>query len=168
MSLTPRPPSASSVVSADSPGRSASSVVSADSAGRSASSVTGIPRQLSSSVRALAAAMEPADPRSVFAVLEPLRLAFADHRAATEGAAGLYAGVVQDAPRLAHAVDGLVAEHHCIDAAMTRLAAIVATGEPPVQAVRDGAREVLDELVRHGQRDADLVYDAYTTDIGGE
>ena len=28
--------------------------------------------------------------------------------------------------------------------------------------------EVLDELARHRQHDADLVYEAYATDIGGE
>jgi hypothetical protein len=127
-----------------------------------------VPLQLSTSVRALARAMEPTDPRSVAALLEPLRVAFADHRAATEGEAGLYADVVQDAPRLAHTVDGLVAEHACIDAAMARLAAIASAFEPPVQLVRDRTREVVDDLIRHGQRDADLVYDAYTTDIGGE
>jgi hypothetical protein len=27
---------------------------------------------------------------------------------------------------------------------------------------------VLDELVRHGQRDSDLVHEAYAIDIGGE
>src|SRR4051812_34358247 len=57
----------------------------ADSAGAST------PLQLSSSVRALAAAMEPVDPPSVLAVLPSLRVAFADHRAATEGTTGLYA-----------------------------------------------------------------------------
>jgi hypothetical protein len=28
--------------------------------------------------------------------------------------------------------------------------------------------EVLDGLAQHRQRDSDLVYEAYTTDIGGE
>src|SRR5690349_19542913 len=39
--------------------------------------------------------------------LDPLRKAFADYRSATEGTDGLYAQVVNEAPRLAHAVDGL-------------------------------------------------------------
>jgi hemerythrin HHE cation binding domain-containing protein len=122
---------------------------------------------LGSTVHAFAAQVGAADPTAVRAVLEPLRVAFAQHRAETEGAAGIYADVVQDAPRLARAVDGLVAEHECIDAAMERLALFVIDGAED-EAVRDQANEVLDTLLRHGRRDAELVHEAYVTDIGGE
>jgi len=45
----------------------------------------------------------------------------------------------------------------------------IATGhESTVEAVRSGAQAVLDDLIRHGQRAADLVHDAYSIDIGGE
>jgi hypothetical protein len=99
-------------------------------------------------------------------LLEPVRLAFAEHRAATEGSAGLYAEVVHDAPRLANAVSGLVAEHHSLDAAMAGLAA--ATEGADAESVRQQAVEILADLGRHRQHDANLVYEAYTTDIGGE
>jgi hypothetical protein len=122
---------------------------------------------LGSSVHAFAAQVSTADATAVRAVLEPLRIAFAQHRAETEGATGIYADVVQDAPRLARTVDGLVAEHECIDAAMARLALIVIDGAED-DAVRDQANEVLDTLLRHGRRDTQLVHDAYVTDIGGE
>jgi hypothetical protein len=129
-------------------------------------------------VNAFAAQVPVADPTAVRAVLEPLREAFRQHRAATEGASGIYADVVQDAPRLARTVDGLVAEHECIDAAMARLATIAAGADglsatsPAAAAHTDAlqvqAREVLDTLLRHGRHDADLVHEAYVTDIGGE
>jgi hypothetical protein len=101
-------------------------------------------------------------------LLEPMREAFAQHRAATEGEEGLYADVVQDAPRLARTVDGLVAEHHTLELAMARLASITDEVSADADAVRRGARQVLDGLTRHREHDADLVYEAYGTDIGGE
>jgi len=118
-------------------------------------------------VHAFAAQVPGADPSAVRAVLEPLREAFAEHRAATEGDDGIYADVVQDAPRLARTVDGLVAEHDCIDAAMARLA-LIASADAQSDALRDQAREVLDTLLRHGRHDTRLVHEAYVTDIGGE
>ena len=122
---------------------------------------------LGSTVHAFAAQVRTADPIAVRAVLAPLREAFARHREATEGAAGIYADVVQDAPRLARTVDGLVAEHECIDAAMARLA-IIATDDAEAEELRDQANQVLDTLLRHGRHDARLVHEAYVTDIGGE
>ena len=101
-------------------------------------------------------------------LLAPLREAFAEHRAVTEGDRGLYADVVHDAPRLARAVSGLVAEHHTLDTAMARLASIADEVSADAEALRLGAMEVLDDLARHRQNDADLVYEAYATDIGGE
>ena len=118
-------------------------------------------------VHAFAAQVPRADPSAVRAVLEPLREAFAEHRAATEGDDGIYADVVQDAPRLARTVDGLVAEHECIDAAMARLA-LIASADAQSDALRDQAREVLDTLLRHDRHDTWLVLEAYVTDIGGE
>jgi len=135
---------------------------------------SGIP--LGDSVRALALSlMNPASSASerswrvqLRGLLDPVRKAFAEHRAATEGAHGLYAEVVHDAPRLAHTVDGLVAEHHALDTAMAKLAHWTDEVSADAEAIRRGALEVLGELSRHRQHDADLVYEAYTTDIGGE
>jgi hypothetical protein len=101
-------------------------------------------------------------------LLEPMREAFAQHRAATEGEEGIYADMVQDAPRLARTVDGLVAEHQTLELAMARLASIAEEVSADSDAIRRGARQVLDGLTRHRQHDADLVYEAYSTDIGGE
>jgi hypothetical protein len=111
---------------------------------------------------------EPSWRARVAGLLNPLRAAFAAHRAATEGATGLYAEVVQDAPRLARTVDGLVEEHATLDGAMARLARIASSVESDAEALRHEAMVILAALAQHRQRDSDLVYDAYTTDIGGE
>ncbi|MGE5827253.1 MAG: hemerythrin domain-containing protein [Micromonosporaceae bacterium] len=102
------------------------------------------------------------------ALLAPVREAFAAHRAATEGSTGIYAEMVLDAPRLARTVDGLVAEHDAIDAAMDTLAHWIEEVSGDIEALRRRALAVLDEIARHGQHDADLVHAAYTTDLGGE
>jgi hypothetical protein len=43
----------------------------------------------------------------------------------------------------------------------------VAVDSAEPQALRDGLTDLLAELVRHRQRGADLVYEAYSVDIGG-
>ena len=101
-------------------------------------------------------------------ILDPLREAFAQHRMATEGDHGLYAGVVFDAPRLARTVDDLVAEHDLLDLAMTRLSQAMEEVNQDAETLLRGALAVLDDLNRHRQSDADLVLEAYITDIGGE
>jgi hypothetical protein len=119
--------------------------------------------------RSLVGPAEPDSwPEHVRAMLRPLQEAFAAHRAATEGDHGLYAEVVLEAPRLANAVDGLVAEHYQIGSAMERLAAVASEVSADADLLRREAMEVLDGLAQHRQRDSDLVYEAYATDIGGE
>ena len=77
-------------------------------------------------------------------LLGPVREAFAQHRLATEGDLGLYAEVVHDAPRLAHTVDGLVAEHRALDSAMDTARPLGRRVEPgrrdPAKARARGAR----------------------------
>jgi hypothetical protein len=104
----------------------------------------------------------------VTSLLEPLRAAFAEHRSVTEGDRGIYANVVYDAPRLANTVDCLVAEHSELDSAMASLARAAARADLDAAVLRARALKVLDDLHRHRQHDANLVYEAYTTDIGGE
>jgi len=101
-------------------------------------------------------------------LLDPLREAFAAHRAVTEGDEGVYAEMVHHAPRLARTVDGLVAEHHAIDSAMATLAHWADEVSADAEILRRRAMDVLNELTLHRQHDSDLVYEAYATDIGGE
>jgi hypothetical protein len=100
--------------------------------------------------------------------LNALRDQLTEHVVATEGPDGLYAELLEHAPRLSRPVAGLVADHGAllvhVDALRHRLRG------PGHQAgsVRESARELLAALARHRQRGADLLYEAYATDIGGE
>ncbi len=98
--------------------------------------------------------------------IRSLRATFTEHVDATEGADGLYAEMLETAPRLAHAVDVLTREHAAISVALQALAARVRDADP--EDMRGWASDLLRELSRHRQRGADLVYEAYATDIGGE
>ncbi len=116
--------------------------------------------------RALAVpAADPAWRPRVNRQLDRLRDAFADHVTLTEGVGGLYAGLLGDAPRLANAVHVLVDEHQAIGGTLGTF-----IDEPDIdpERLRAWAGTVLHDLSRHRQRGADLIYEAYITDIGGE
>jgi hypothetical protein len=100
--------------------------------------------------------------------LHNLRGAFAEHIVVTEGPEGLYAELLDHAPRLARAVQVLVREHAALVTAMSSLQQKVDQTENRVEDVRTWASDLLRELSRHRQRGADVVYEAYGTDIGGE
>ncbi|MGH3714601.1 MAG: hypothetical protein ACRDT4_14245 [Micromonosporaceae bacterium] len=118
-----------------------------------------------------AIAAPSADPdwrRHVGMRLVQLREAFAEHIAVTEGDDGLYAELLIAAPRLAHAVGRLMREHAMIAKALGRLAERMTDPHIAVGQLRSWNSDLLRELSRHRQRGADLVYEAYATDIGGE
>jgi hypothetical protein len=119
--------------------------------------------------RALAApAGDPGWWARVSTRLHALRGEFAEHIVVTEGADGLYAELLDHSPRLARAVRVLVREHAAVAAAMAALQRRVDQSGPTVEELRTWASDLLRELSRHRQRGADLVYEAYETDIGGE
>ncbi|WP_194919916.1 hypothetical protein [Catenulispora rubra] len=89
----------------------------------------------------------------------PLSAAIAEHLAATEGQHGLYAEIVAADPRLTFAVETLIREHAELRRAMHR--AIAGMSEKQLA-------ELTRRLDRHCQRGNDLVYEAYSVDIGGE
>lgn len=105
----------------------------------------------------------------VHAAVARLAVEFALHVEVTEGPDGLHQAILAGDLRLANAVAALTAEH----AVMAEgIAALVAFTEPPVTPndvteVRDRGTALLARLARHRQRGADLVYEAYQTDIGG-
>lgn len=117
----------------------------------------------------VALAVPAGDPRwreRVAERLHALRDAFGEHVIVTEGSAGLYAELLEYAPRLARDVDVLIREHAAILAAVDALAGRLPTRD--VERLRGWSSDLLRELARHRQRGADLVYEAYATDIGGE
>jgi hypothetical protein len=94
---------------------------------------------------------------------------FVEHIEVTEGPDGLHQAILTGAVRLANAVNALAAEHAVI---ADEIATLVRQTEPPVAATdvdptRERAMSLLGSLVRHRQRGADLIYEAYDTDIGG-
>jgi hypothetical protein len=107
---------------------------------------------------------------SVQVSLVELSADFGEHIGITEGTGGLYVGVLETAPRLASAVEGLTREHVQIKGLVEQL--LTCLSDPAVKDDVDGARvqgtTLLSKLSRHRQRGADLVYEAYQTDIGGE
>lgn len=118
-----------------------------------------------------AIAVPSADPdwrRRVSLRLERLREAFAEHVSVTEGATGLYAELLVAAPRLARTVGVLVREHSMITRTLDALTERLVEVPVDAERFRNWASDLLRELSRHRQRGADLVYEAYATDIGGE
>lgn len=100
--------------------------------------------------------------------LARLRDQLTEHVVITEGPDGLYAALLADAPRLSRQVSALVADHDRLLARIDALAHRALRPDYPIGAVRDGAGQLLSHLSWHRQVGADLVYEAYATDIGGE
>jgi len=94
---------------------------------------------------------------------------FGSHVEVTEGPDGLHQAILAGDLRLANAVEALTQEHEQLTAELVEL---IAMTEPPVTSDDvDGLREqgtrLLGHLIRHRQRGADLIFEAYETDIGG-
>ena len=122
--------------------------------------------------RALAApAADPVWTGRVQARTDQLASAFVDHVSATEGPDGMYAEILRTAPRLRFGVDRLATEHDDIRVAISALDKLIddlTESEPDgVGRIRDEGVALLARLVRHRQRGADLVFEAYAQDIGG-
>lgn len=98
--------------------------------------------------------------------LSGLREAFAGHMVVTEGPDGLYAELLSHAPRLDYGVRKLIREHEALSRHLDTLC--VRAGDTDPRRLRIWCGELVRELARHRQRGADLVYEAYHTDIGGE
>lgn len=95
---------------------------------------------------------------------------FREHIEVTEGTRGLYRDLLTSSPRLSGAVGNLTREHALIRGQVDGLIARVTVPDvvEDVEGVRDGGTALLGRLVRHRQRGADLVFEAYEFDIGGE
>lgn len=92
------------------------------------------------------------------------------HVELTEGPGGLYTELREAAPRLAGAVERLCAEHVRLREGLDDLLMLLDGPYPAsdVEAIRHGGTMVLAEFARHRQRGADLVYEAFEVDVGGE
>lgn len=105
----------------------------------------------------------------VHAALAELSHDFREHIALTEGEGGLYDDVRRTAPRLTGQVRRLTDEHgryaaH-LDSLLGRLDGDGPVGDLPT--FREEVTALMGQLVRHRQRGADVVFEAYEVDIGG-
>lgn len=93
-----------------------------------------------------------------------------EHVALTEGPDGLHNDIVAASPRLAHAVGLLGRDHAVIGEQVENLLSQLsgASPVPEVEVIRGLATSLLGRLVRHRQVGADLIYEAFQCDIGGE
>jgi hypothetical protein len=101
-----------------------------------------------------------------------VRDAFDQHVIVTEKPGGLYEEIMERAPRLVGTVGRLREEHPSIDGSigtlLTKLEADEVGGDEwPLDRARDDLQRLIGSVVRHRQKGADLVWEAYNVDIGG-
>ena len=99
--------------------------------------------------------------------IESMREILAGHIVATEGPDGFYDEILDQAPRLARGVERLRSEHEPLLQDTVALAARLGSvaGDDDVDAVRADALGLIQRLLAHRHRGAELVYDAYAVDI---
>ena len=108
----------------------------------------------------------------VAAACEVLRAAFDEHVAEVEDEEGLLPQLRADEPRLDHAIHQMYEEHIEIGAAVSALVEVVvgcgdACDADTIARVRRAGVELLRMISLHRQAGADLIYNAYSVDIGG-
>jgi hypothetical protein len=132
--------------------------------------------ELSESISALEQALAAPAPGRVAAWAERVHVAlvelsgdFRDHVDIAEGPGGVYRAVVTTTPRLSNEVARLCVEHaDTHDLLESLLRASRAAGPQGVDGIRELGTALLLRLIRSRQRNADLVYEAFDYDIGGE
>ena len=107
---------------------------------------------------------------AVAAAVGRFEAALADHTHHTEAEDGLFAQVTEDAPEVAHQIAALTREHAELQESATALLARCrgTVDVPDVDGIREDALDLLRAGSRHRQRGADLLYDAYEMDVGGD
>jgi hypothetical protein len=110
--------------------------------------------------------------RRVTKEMTAVRDAWDEHIDGTEKPGGLYEEIVGMSPRLAGTVDRLRDEHPDITEAVgemhARVEQVEIGGLPwPLDDARDDLQRLIGRLIRHRQKGADLVWEAYNVDIGG-
>jgi hypothetical protein len=94
---------------------------------------------------------------------------FREHIDITEGPGGLYRELLTTAPRLSKMVARLTREHtHVRELLDNLLACTTSPDVTDVDRIRDIGTALLAQLARHRQRGSDLVFAAYSVDLGGE
>lgn len=129
------------------------------------------PAGLTGDVHALGRAVAATGPcwrDEVLLRLRPVGQGFAEHVRITEGPAGLYRELLTQSPRLHHGVRLLTREHAAIVAAILAVQRSAEQPETHPDELRHWAGHLLRRLARHRRRGANLLWEAYQTDLGGE
>ena len=133
----------------------------------------GLRRTMTAVEEAASAALtgRPGEWRAELALhVHDLRDALASHVSGTEGPGGLWEQIRTDAPRLNGQLHRLGREHQALTAGVEALDQDLADAEedePRLASARERATSLLAQLTRHRQRGADLIYEAYERDVGG-
>lgn len=101
-----------------------------------------------------------------------VRDAWDQHIDGTEKPGGLYEEIVGTSPRLAGTIDRLRSEHPDITDAVRLMVERIENVEIgrlewPLDDARDDLQRFIGKVIRHRQKGADLVWEAYNVDIGG-
>lgn len=104
---------------------------------------------------------------AVMACLQGLRTALLHHVVETEADEGLLTQILTEVPRLASAVDRLRQDHVELSDAVEALLVRPVPRNGDSAVIRDAGLRLLGQLARHRQRGADLLYEAYSIDVGG-
>jgi len=99
--------------------------------------------------------------------LDELQFALLHHIEEVEAADGLLPELTRTAPRLANQIAHVQGEHPTLTRLVSDTIGSV-VNEEPVEKVREQVLETLMAIVRHRQKGADLVYEGYSVDIGGQ
>lgn len=133
--------------------------------------------EMGESIAAVHQSLEQPSPGRVTAWAERVKAALVElsgdlrlHMQVTEASGGLFRDVVTKAPRLSGAVHRLEREHGELAPAVEALVeqADRVEDQDAVEDLRQACGDLLRRLARHRQAGADLVYEAYVVDIGGE
>lgn len=103
--------------------------------------------------------------------LTGVRDAFDQHVIVTEKPGGLYDEIIMRAPRLDGTVKRLKDEHpdiaEKIGEQLRRFESVEVGDQWPLEQARDDLQRFIGTVIRHRQKGADLVWEAYNVDIGG-
>lgn len=101
-----------------------------------------------------------------------VRDAFEQHVLVTEKPGGLYEEIIMRAPRLDGTIRKLKDEHPDISEKIAEMVARldeapIGSAAWPLDDARDDLQRFIGTVIRHRQKGADLVWEAYNVDIGG-
>jgi hypothetical protein len=112
------------------------------------------------------ASSSPAWRTTVTRALVEVRTAIEAHVEEVEASEGLLPQLVRDAPRLSNLVRILERDHRRLLESCDQIISVASGAD--ASEIRSMARELMGDMVDHRQQGADLVYAAYSEDIGGQ